>query len=358
MHVINMKSNVRDYTVLFPERADFIKNLAAKSDCVFVVDSNVWHLYKDGCLQSLSASNVVVLPASEERKNLESVEELYDRFMESAAKKNMTLVSIGGGIIQDITGFAATTLYRGINWIFLPTTLLAQADSCIGSKTSLNYKRFKNLVGTFYPPSEVFIYSPFLTTLQEIDFFSGLGEVVKLHIMGGHETTAELIDLLPRILEREPEALMTCVRKSLWIKQSYMEGDEFDLGRRNLLNFGHCLGHALETVSEYAIPHGQAVLIGMVFANIAAEFRGLLSSKQADFLSRELLLNTIKEKGKLLDYNPDKILDAMKKDKKRTGQGLVVVLMHDDFSFEKVIDFSERELEVVLEKLRQTLHIN
>jgi 3-dehydroquinate synthase len=303
MHVINMKSKVRDYTVAFPERVDFIRDLTAKSDSIFVVDSDVWHHHKDGCLKSLSESSVVVFPVSEERKNLKSVEELYDRFMDSAAKKNMNLVSIGGGILQDVTGFAATTLYRGINWTFLPTTLLAQADSCIGSKTSLNYKRFKNLVGTFYPPSEVFIYAPFLATLKEVDFFSGLGEVVKLHIMGGKETTAKLIELLPRIRKREPDALMTCVRNSLMIKQNYMEGDEFDLGRRNLLNFGHCFGHALETVSDYAIPHGQAVVIGMVFANIAAGSRGFLSSEQAGFLCRELLLNTIVEKGKLSDYD-------------------------------------------------------
>jgi len=356
MHVINMKSNVRDYAVSFPDSADFIRGLAARPDTIVVVDSNAWHLHKDGCLKDLSASTVI-FPVSEERKNLKSVEELYDRFMESAAKKNMTLISIGGGILQDITGFAATTLYRGINWIFLPTTLLAQADSCIGSKTSLNYKRFKNLVGTFYPPSEVYIYAPFLATLREVDFFSGLGEVIKLHIMGGGKTTKELVELLPRILKREPDALMTCVKNSLMIKRNYMEGDEFDLGRRNLLNFGHCFGHALETVSEYAIPHGQAVVIGMVFANIAAEARGWLSSEQTGFLSRELLLKTIVEKGNFSDYNYAKILEAMQKDKKRTGRGLAVVMMRDDFSFDKVVDFGESELKTALDGLKRILAI-
>ena len=357
MYVISMKSNLRDYRVSFPDHADFFKDLTSKVDSLFVVDSNVWHVHKDGCLKGLPESDVVVFPVSEERKNLNSVEELYDRFMDRAAKKNMTLISIGGGILQDITGFVATTLYRGINWIFIPTTLLAQADSCIGSKTSLNYKRFKNLVGTFYPPSEIFIYSPFLSTLKEVDFFSGMGEVVKLHIMGGMGTTADLIELLPRIIKREPEALMTCVKTSLEIKRNYMEGDEFDIGRRNLLNFGHCFGHALETVSNYAIPHGQAVVIGMLFANIAAESRGFLSSKHADYLSGELLLNTITKKGSLSDYDHDKILEAMKKDKKRIGQGLVVVMMHDDFTFEKVTDCSDGELTTTLEKLKRVLAI-
>jgi len=357
MQVIKIKSNVRDYTVSFPDNADFIGGLASKRDSIFVIDSNVWSHHGNGCLKSIAKSDIVVFPVSEDSKNLASVEELYDRFMDRAAKKNMTLISIGGGILQDITGFAATTLYRGINWIFLPTTLLAQADSCIGSKTSLNYKRFKNIVGTFYPPSEVHIYAPFLTTLEEVDFFSGLGEVVKLHIMGGEKTTQELIELLPRIIKRDTQALMTVVRNSLGIKQSYMEGDEFDIGKRNLLNFGHCFGHALETVSRYEIPHGQAVVIGMVFANIAARNRGLLSEKTSDYLMQRLLVNSIATRGTPSDYAFAPILDAMKKDKKRIGQGLVVVMMKDDYSFEKVTDFSEQELQAALEELKKTVVI-
>ncbi len=357
MHVMTLKSNLRNYSVSFPDHADFVRDLTLISDSIIVVDSNVWRIHKDGCLKVLPESKVVVVPVSEERKNLKSVEELYDRFMDLSARKNLTLISFGGGILQDITGFVATTLYRGIKWIFVPTTLLAQADSCIGSKTSLNYKRFKNLVGTFYPPSEIYIYAPFLATLTDVDFLSGLGEVVKLHIMGGRKTTDKLIEMLPGIINREPERLMTCVKTSLNIKKSYMEGDEFDIGRRNLLNFGHCFGHALETVSNYAIPHGQAIIIGMLFANIAAEFRGLLSSKQSDYLTHKLFLNALKVKGKPADYALDKILDAMKKDKKRIGQALVLVMMHDDFSFEKYTDFSDGELTTTLERLQQILTI-
>ena len=145
-----------------------------------------------------------MLPVREERKTLETVQELYGHFLGRSAKRNMTLISIGGGILQDISGFAASTLYRGINWVFVPTTLLAQADSCIGSKTSLNYQGYKNLLGTFYPPNEVYIYMPFLATQAELDFYSGLGEVVKLHLMGGAERTRELIALLLIFDRRDP----------------------------------------------------------------------------------------------------------------------------------------------------------
>jgi len=357
MHVINVKSNVRNYKVNFTEDSDFIRTFTQLSDCVFVIDSNVWQLHAGGCLKKLSEADVVVFPVSEERKNLKSVEEIYDCFMERSAKKNITMISVGGGILQDITGFASTTLYRGINWIFIPTTLLAQADSCIGSKTSLNYKRFKNLVGTFYPPSEVYIYPPFLATLNDLDFYSGLGEVVKLHIMGGEKTVDGLLHMLSRVKKREPEALMACVRNSLKIKQSYMEGDEFDTGRRNLLNFGHCFGHALETVSDYAIPHGQAIVIGMLFANIAAKNRGLLTTKTVDFLANNLLLNTITVKADHDNFDSSRILEAMKKDKKRIGQGLVVVMMRDDYSFEKFSDFSEEELSIAINELMALMKI-
>ncbi len=356
MHVINVKSNVRDYRVHFPDNTDFIETFAKQTDCVFVIDSNVWQLHRNGCLRGLQEKNLIVFPVTEERKNLKSVEELYDNFVDRTVKKNMTVVSIGGGILQDITGFAATTLYRGINWIFVPTTLLAQADSCIGSKTSLNYKGFKNLIGTFYPPKDVYIYLPFLATIKDVDFYSGIGEVVKLHIMGGKQKTLQLIEMLPGIIQRKPESLMNIIVSSLKIKLKYIKGDEFDAGRRNLLNFGHCFGHALETVSGYAIPHGQAVIIGMLFANFAAEKRHLLRSATCDFLTRKLFVNTIKTKVKDSDLDCLRILNAMKKDKKRSGPGLAVIMMKNNYTFEKVTDFTREELAAAINELAGVLN--
>ena len=122
----------------------------------------MWRLYRTGRLASLDPSTVIVVPIEEELKTIGTVQLLYDRLLERPAKRNLTLVSVGGGILQDVSGFAASTLYRGINWVFVPTTLLSQAGRCIGGKTSLNYGAFKNLVGTFYPPSQIAIYTPFL----------------------------------------------------------------------------------------------------------------------------------------------------------------------------------------------------
>lgn len=358
MPVINIHSNVRDYTVHFQDGTAFVDDLIAGfPERLFVIDENVWRYHGSGCLSSIPEKDLMLFAVSEERKGLESVTEIYDRLMEKSAKKNMTLISVGGGIVQDVTGFVASTLYRGLNWVFMPTTLLAQSDSCIGSKTSLNYKRFKNLIGTFYPPSEVHIHSPFLRTLNEADFLSGLGEVVKLHLMGGEEMTASLAASLPAVLARDAEALLPAIRNSLAVKLSYMEGDEFDTGRRNLLNFGHCFGHALETVSGYAIPHGQAVVVGMIFANLAAQRRGWISSATSDRLLVSLLLKSLSIPMRDEYFDSIGILEAMKQDKKRVGSDLVMVMMRDGFSFEKVVDFSKDELFIGISEIKEVLKV-
>ena len=355
MSVITIHSNLRDYTVHFQEATRFIGGFARFPQRLFVVDETVWRHHGTEALAAIPEEELMLLPVSEERKSLDSVMEVYDRLMLRSAKKNMTLISIGGGIVQDVTGFVASTLYRGLNWVFVPTTLLAQADSCIGSKTSLNYKRFKNLLGTFYPPAEVHIHPPFLRTLEAPDFLSGLGEVVKLHIMGGADTVAALTSSLQAILSRDADALLPAIRSSLAIKLSYMEGDEFDIGHRNLLNYGHCFGHALETVSGYAIPHGQAVVIGMLFANLAASRRGLLGRERADRLAGALLLNSLSVPLRDEYFAEDRLLEAMKQDKKRVGDGLVVVMVRDDYSLEKLTDFTAHELVDVLIELRSLL---
>ncbi|MEI6639943.1 MAG: hypothetical protein WCL46_09510 [Chlorobium sp.] len=349
MSVIAVHSNLRDYAVHFHDDASFIDGFTRFPQRLFVIDENVWKLHGTGCLAALADSERIIFPVSEERKNLDGVMELYDRFMECSAKKNMTLISIGGGIIQDITGFVASTLYRGLNWVFLPTTLLAQADSCIGSKTSLNYKRFKNLIGTFYPPAEVHIFSRFLQTLEKFDFLSGMGEVAKLHLMGGIETISAFTEALPALLKRDDSAILSAIHRSLAVKLSFMKGDEFDAGRRNLLNYGHCFGHALETVSDYAIPHGQAVVVGMLVVNRVAVRRGILSEVVAQRLAEQFFGSLLDFKLELSQYSMDELIAAMRQDKKRVGDGLVMVMVTDSIEMVKADDVTPEEIEMAVQ---------
>jgi 3-dehydroquinate synthase len=356
--LITITSNIRDYTVSFPESFEFLRDLEQYQERCYAIDQNVWRLYSEGPLKDLRHSDVIVLPVEEELKSLESVQKLYDYLLQRNAKRNLTLVSIGGGILQDISGFAASTLYRGINWVFIPTTLLAQADSCIGAKTSLNYKAFKNLIGTFYPPSQVLVHTPFLLTQEDVDFYSGLGEVVKLHMIGGTESMHRIIEALPAIIGREPDALLESVRSSLLIKKGFITEDEFDTGTRNMLNFGHCFGHAIESAARYEIPHGQAVVLGMLLANIVARQRGLLSDEFHQFIARELLLPSLVVKVRNDYFDRASVIEGMKKDKKRTGIGLALVMMGDNNQMCRVNDLTEQEagkaLDVASDQLRES----
>ena len=357
MPVIHVPSNIRDYDVIFEEKPDFIEDLVEQKNRLFVVDENVWNFYSNSFLKQLPPEDTIIFPINEDRKNLESVSNIYDYLINMSAKKNLTLITIGGGILQDITGFVASTLYRGIKWIFIPTTLLAQADSCIGSKTSLNYKGFKNLIGTYYPPNSVHIFTTFLSTLQQLDFSSGLGEVVKLNIMGGNDRVRQIISQYSSILSRDSSVLRDVVYQALLIKMDYINGDEFDQGRRNYLNFGHCFGHAIEAVSDFRIPHGQAVVLGMIMANKVALNRGVLSKINHDVFFTNLLIPALIAKPQKEDLNIEKIISAMKKDKKRTGEGLPLIMVQDNYVMNKVDDLSEAEVKYAVNSIGDTVKL-
>lgn len=355
LETLLIKSNLKNYQVNFEKNAGFIYKLKDIPNSIFIIDSNVWQHYKDTLLACIEKDRVIVLPISEERKNLDTVQELYDKIMEYAPKKNLCINAVGGGILQDIAGFLASTLYRGINWNFVPTTLLAQADSCIGAKTSLNHKNFKNLIGTFYPPSNVYIYPEFLKTQLKEDFYSGVGEMAKLHLMGGKEDTLNFIQTLSEINDINNDAVLSAVKKCLLIKQSYIEEDEFDNGKRNMLNYGHCFGHAIESSTNFAVSHGQAVVLGMLAANITAQKKGVLSAENERFLREKVLLPVFKTNIQNIEINAETTAEAMTYDKKNTGKGLALVMINDNYEMIKTNEMTKQEAVESLEKMKEIL---
>ena len=346
--IIPIQSNIHDYEVFIEQTPDFIDVLINSPQACFVIDENVWKIYGKTLFNKIPETGMIILPISEEQKCLETVQKLYDQLVMRTAKRNLTLISFGGGILQDITGFTASTIYRGINWIFIPTTLLAQADSCIGSKTSLNYKEFKNLIGTFFPPTSIHIYPTFIATQSNSDFYSGIGEVVKLHLMGGEKNYQELVRYFPSLLKRDETALLRAIQQSLHIKLTYMADDEFDKGRRNLLNYGHDFGHALESTSGFAVPHGQAVVFGMLLANLIAQKRGLLDERFERKIAETLLIPSLAVKPSSEALNSNAMINAMGKDKKRIGNKLALIMMTNDFNFIRVNDLTPDEVEQAL----------
>lgn len=341
--MLQINSKLRNYKVHFTDNTKFLDDLIQTKNSLFVVDKNLWELHKDTSLAALHDVRKIILEVDEDKKNLETVQILYDEIIKLSPKKNLVLISIGGGILQDLTGFVASTLYRGVKWIFLPSTLLAQDDSCIGAKTSLNYKNYKNLVGTFFAPSEVYIYSGFLKTQKIEDFASGVGEMAKLHLIGGESDTKNFMAAIDGVFDLEDVALLQAIQRSLAIKKSFIEDDEFDEGRRNLLNYGHCFGHAIESSTNFAIPHGQAVVLGMILANLVAKSRGILSAEVEEFLRKKVLNPIVKIDLSEINFDSQKIIEAMGHDKKNTGSDLALIAMETNYEFFRTVDLKREE---------------
>jgi 3-dehydroquinate synthase len=215
---------------------------------ILLIDRNVLNLYEsDFC----NFEHKFIIDATEEDKTIHTVVKIIDHLLSIKFKKNDTIVVVGGGITQDISSMTAAIFKRGVKWLFVPTTLLSMCDSCIGSKSGLNHGKSKNQIGTFFPPCRVIINTKFLNTLSSQDIDSGIGEILKLYAIGN----------LPwKNISDDFEA---SIRNCLHIKKEIIERDEFENNIRAGLNYGHTFGHVFETMSDFKIPHGVAVIIGM-----------------------------------------------------------------------------------------------
>lgn len=342
-------SKFKDYEVHIEDNFNFVSTLSQIENKQFVIDQNVYDLYKE-LFTSIPSEQVIIIEATETNKVIDTALHICEKMTEIPAKRNAVLISIGGGIIQDITGFVANILYRGIQWIFVPTTLLAACDSCIGGKTSLNYKKYKNLLGTFYPPDHIYICAEFFKTLSDRDYKSGLGEVVKFNIMAGEDGLQNITEHIDALLTRKSETVNYFVRSSLLFKKTFIEVDEFDRGERIKLNFAHTFGHAIEVVTNYEIPHGTAVAIGMIMADYISWKRGLLTEgfvKASEFV----LLKVIDIDIRLLNVPLQHVIDAIRKDKKQTSEELTAVLLenvHGQSGLRVVHDMTENEVDAAV----------
>ncbi len=338
-----IKSSTKNYNVNLFTDFEPISPLNIDKKTFVVIDSNLYHLYGQQLFSMISKEQCYIIEAIEEKKTIETALEICEIMTNIPAKRNAKLISFGGGIVQDVTGFVANILYRGIHWTFYPTTLLAACDSCIGGKTSLNYKKFKNLLGTFYPPDEINICTLFFKTLTERDFHSGLGEVVKFNVMFGEEGITNIEENINFLLMRDDAKLLEFVNSSLLFKKHFIEEDEFDKGVRIHLNFAHTFGHAFETMSNYEIPHGTAVAMGTIVANRISLERGWLMEDKVVRVEN-VLWKIIHVDSSHFDVNMDKIINAIHKDKKQIGNQLTAVLMKDDMKLQVVHDVQLNEI--------------
>lgn len=294
------------------------------SSCLIVSNETVAPLYRERLRANLVGKTVTAidLPDGEEHKSLVTMQTILDQLAESGAARDTTVIALGGGVVGDIAGFAAACYMRGVAFIQVPTTLLAQVDSSVGGKTGVNHPCGKNIVGAFHQPRLVLIDTATLSTLPDRELKAGLAEVIKHGAICDREFFAWLENNIDALLRRDPEALAHAIRRSCEIKSAVVAEDEREAGRRAILNFGHTFGHAIERCQGYGEwLHGEAVGAGML---MAAELSGIDSSEIEQL--RELVQRT----G--LPVEPPKIateqwLQAMGMDKKVAQDNLRFVLL-------------------------------
>jgi 3-dehydroquinate synthase len=320
---MTVQSIKHPYNVLFVE--DYASRLAEQVEQgdVIVVDANVLEIYNDTLTPILKDVCHIVIAPSERQKSYQGIESFIKELIETGFRKNNRLIAIGGGVVQDMTAFTASMIFRGVDWFFFPTTLLAQCDSCIGSKTSINFGDYKNQLGGFYPPKEIVIDVNFLDTLTSLDFRSGMGEMLHYYLVAG-ENDFQRMQREYDLALTDKEVLLELVYHSLEIKRGYVERDEFDTGPRNVFNYGHSFGHAIETLTHYEIPHGIAVSMGMDIANNISEKMGLIT--QNEYQAMRALLQKNWGETCLPDIALDDFLSLLRKDKKAVGKEINVIL--------------------------------
>lgn len=316
-------------------------------DCLIVSNETVAPLYIDRVAALLPGRkvNTVQLPDGEEFKTLATMQLVIDELVRSGANRDVTVIALGGGVVGDIAGFAAACYMRGVSFVQVPTTLLAQVDSSVGGKTGVNHTGGKNLIGAFHQPRLVLIDTDTLTTLPDRELSAGMAELIKHGAMADRAFFAWLEQHLPALLQRDPELLARAIRRSCEIKAKIVAADEREAGKRALLNFGHTFGHAIENSLGYGEwLHGEAVAVGML---MAAKLSGIEDAEQKRL--RQLL------KAARLPVEPPqvgsgKLRRAMQLDKKVSARALTFILLHSLGNAFVTTDYSELLLAEILQQ--------
>lgn len=325
METVKVHSS-RDYEVkigsgLLKNAGKYISEILPCKTAVIVSDDNVFPLYGETVRKSLNDAGITtiefVFEHGEKSKCLETYGKLLNKMCDNKMTRSDAVVALGGGVTGDLSGFAAATYQRGISFVQIPTTLLAAVDSSVGGKTGIDLENSKNQVGAFYQPSLVICDTDTLSTLPEAEYGNGCAEVIK-YAMIGSENLFESINATP-VREQYEKVIFECVS----MKRDYVEKDEFDLGLRMMLNFGHTIGHTVEARSHYEVPHGQGVAMGMVAITRAAKEFGLCGE---DTLSKLIELINKYSLPTEIEYPAEELIGAAMTDKKSSGNTMKLVV--------------------------------
>jgi 3-dehydroquinate synthase len=353
---IAVKSSAGHYAILCGEgvlrdAAREIRKLGKFSRIHIVSSPKVWRVVGKSVQRGLGAKNIHathLMDDAESAKNLFTMEKLSRSLVRARIDRHALIIAVGGGVVGDVAGFAASTCQRGVALVQVPTTLIAQVDSAVGGKTGVNLPEGKNLVGTFYPARLVIVDSTMLKPLPECQYRGGLAEVIKYGVIADAKLFAYLEKNFDAVLCREPNALAYIISRSLEIKAHVVSRDERESGLREILNFGHTFGHALETVTNYRVyQHGEAVAWGMMAAALLGHEIGLTP---ADEVSR--IVSLVRRMGPLPPWPnvpAKRLIAAMHSDKKARAGKLRFVLAPK-------IGKAESHENVPLETIKRVLH--
>jgi 3-dehydroquinate synthase len=319
MQTMTIDANSGPSRILIGERLESLQRYVPVAKPIIITDVNVGKLYP---LDSI-AGDVITIGTGEEIKTLDTVRDIYAHLVSSGADRSAFIVGVGGGIVCDISGFVASTFLRGVRFGFVATTLLAQVDASVGGKNGVNFKGYKNMVGLFHQPEFVLCDFELLKTLPRKEISCGLAEIVKHAAIADIDLFGYLEKHAEGILALDRQVIEELVRVSVRIKSSFVSRDETEKGERRLLNFGHTFGHAIEKVTGVA--HGEAVSMGMVMASALSVKKGILPAEEDQRL--RLVLKNLKLPTRLA-AQPQKILDALAKDKKWAGDRIHFVLLN------------------------------
>ena len=317
-----------------------------KKKLCIVTETNVASFYLDQVKSILepacSRLEVFRFMEGEASKNLDTVSSLYKFLIEQKFDRKDMLIALGGGVVGDLTGFAAATYLRGIDFVQVPTSLLSQVDSSIGGKTGVDYQAYKNMVGAFYMPRLVYINISTLKTLSDRQLVSGLGEVIKHGLIQDADYYRWILSHKEAIAAREPQAMAVMVEGSCRIKRAVVEEDPREQGIRACLNFGHTLGHAIEKLMDFQLTHGECVGIGSVLAADLSKRRGFISEEEyQEMLSLYEYFTFPALPGEL---KAEDILEATKHDKKMEQGKIKFILLKSIGEAEIFRDVTDEEI--------------
>ncbi|WP_425060719.1 3-dehydroquinate synthase [Sporomusa carbonis] len=335
--MVEVKVDLADHSYTIHILADgisqvgqLLKGLPLSGKALVVTDENVCPLYADKLTGSLAAAGfhpaVIAVPPGESSKSLATADMLYTQAITLGLDRKSPIIALGGGVVGDLAGFVAATYLRGVPFIQVPTTLLAQVDSSVGGKTAVNHSLGKNLIGAFYQPGLVVIDPLALSTLPERELKAGLAEVVKYGVIADNTFFRYLNDRAGAILARDPATLAEIIGRCCKIKADVVAQDERETSLRMILNFGHTIGHAVEAVGGYSeYNHGEAVAVGMHAAALISQSLGLCSSE--DVIELKQLLNRMGLPLAAPGYRPGELFSYLVRDKKVISGKINWVLM-------------------------------